>query len=157
MAVVERLRRYLDEQGVSYQVAVHPERYTAQEVAAAVHVSGKALAKIVMVKTGGGFAMAVLPAACRLGVQGVRDLLGDPAATIASEGEFRGLFPDCEAGAMPPFGNLYGLPVCVDDELAARDQITFEAGNHHEVVTMRYADFARLVQPRQAEFCAHAA
>ena len=157
MAIVERLRRYLDEQGVPYEVAVHPERYTTQEVAAAAHVSGRALAKVVIVKTGGGFAMAVLPAACRVGVPLVRELLGDPGATLAAEGEFRGLFPDCEAGAMPPFGNLYGLPVYVDDELAARERITFAAGNHHEVVTMRYADFARLVQPRQAEFCAHAA
>jgi len=157
MAVVERLRRFLDEQGVSYEVAVHPERYTTQEVAAASHVSGRALAKTVMVKTGGGFAMAVLPAACRVSVQRVRDLLGDPEAAIAAEPEFRGLFADCEAGAMPPFGNLYGIPVYVDDELAVRERITFEAGTHHEVITMRYADFARVVQPRQAEFCAHAA
>jgi Ala-tRNA(Pro) deacylase len=157
MAVVERLRRFLDEQGVSYEVAVHPERYTTQEVAAASHVSGRALAKTVMVKTGGGFAMAVLPAACRVSVQRVRDLLGDPEAAIAPEAEFRGLFADCEAGAMPPFGNLYGIPVYVDDELAVRERITFEAGTHHEVITMRYADFARVVQPRQAEFCAHAA
>jgi Ala-tRNA(Pro) deacylase len=157
MAVVERLRRFLDEQGVSYEVTVHPERYTAQEVAAASHVSGRALAKTVMVKTGGGFAMAVLPAACRMSVQRVRDLLGDPGAAIAGEGEFRDLFADCEAGAMPPFGNLYGIPVYVDDELAVRERITFEAGTHHEVITMRYADFARVVQPRQAEFCAHAA
>jgi Ala-tRNA(Pro) deacylase len=90
-------------------------------------------------------------------VQRVRDLLGDPGATIAPESEFRGLFPDCEAGAMPPFGNLYDIPVYVDDDLATRERITFEAGNHHEVVTMRYADFERLVQPQKAEFCAHAA
>jgi Ala-tRNA(Pro) deacylase len=157
MAVVERLRRYLDEQGVHYEVSAHPERYTTQEVAAASHVSGKALAKVVMVRTREGLAMTVLPAACRLGVERVRDLLGDTGAVLAPEGEFRGMFPDCEAGAMPPFGNLYDLPVYVDDELAARDRITFEAGNHHEVVTMRYADFERLVRPRRAEFCAHAA
>ena len=157
MAVVERLRRYLEERGVAYEVAVHPERYTAQEVAAASHVSGKAVAKVVMVKTRGTFAMTVLPAACRMGIQRVRDLLGDPGAVIASESEFRGLFADCEAGAMPPFGNFYGIPVYVDDELAARERITFEAGNHHEVVSMGYADFARLVQPREAELCAHAA
>jgi Ala-tRNA(Pro) deacylase len=156
MAVVECLRRYLAENGVAYEVAAHPERYTAQEVAAASHVSGKAVAKVVMVKTRGGFAMAVLPAACRVAVQRLRDLLGDPAASLASESEFSNLFPDCEAGAMPPFGNLYGIPVFADDELADRERITFEAGNHHEVVSMRYADFARLVQPRQAEICAHA-
>ena len=157
MAVAERLRRFLDEHRVSYEVAAHPERYTAQEVAATAHVSGKAMAKVVMVKTASGFAMTVLPAACRLSVQRVRDLLGDASATIAAEAEFRNLFPDCEAGAMPPFGNLYNIPVYVDDELAAQEQITFEAGTHHEVVTLRYADFERLVQPRRAEFCAHAA
>ena len=157
MAVVERLRRYLEEQGVTYEVAVHPERFTAQEVAAAAHVSGKVLAKVVIVKTGGGFAMTVLPAACRLSVPRVRELVGDSQASLAAESEFRGLFPDCEAGAMPPFGNLYGVPVWVDDEVAGRDRITFEAGTHRELVTMKYADFARLVQPRQAEFCSHAA
>ena len=157
MAMVERLRRVLEEQKVPYEVAAHSERYTTQEVAATAHVSGRALAKVVMVKTAGGFAMTVLPAACRVNVQRLRDLLGDPAATIAEESEFRGLFPDCEAGAMPPFGNLYNIPVYVDDDLATCDRITFEAGNHHEVVTMQYADFERLVQPRKAEFCAHAA
>ena len=157
MAVVERLRRILEEQKVPYEVAAHPERYTTQEVAATAHVSGRAMAKVVMVKTGGVFAMTVLPAACRVSVQRVRDLLGDPGATIATESEFRGLFPDCEAGAMPPFGNLYDIPVYADDDLATRERITFEAGNHHEVVTMKYADFERLVQPRKAEFCAQAA
>jgi Ala-tRNA(Pro) deacylase len=157
MAVVERLRRFLDEHQISYEVAAHSERYTAQEVAATAHVSGKAMAKVVMVKTGSGFAMTVLPAACRVSVQRLRDLLGDASATIASEAEFRYLFPDCEAGAMPPFGNLYNIPVYVDDDLATQERITFEAGTHHEVMRLRYADFERLVQPRRAEFCAHAA
>jgi Ala-tRNA(Pro) deacylase len=156
MAVVERLKRYLDEQGAAYETAVHSERYTAQEVAAASHVSGMAMAKVVMIKTSGGFAMMVLPAACRLSLEEVRHLVGDPGATLATEAQFRGLFPDCEPGAMPPFGNLYELPVYVDEDLAGNPQITFQAGNHHEVVTMRYADFARLVRPRVVEVCAHA-
>ena len=157
MAVVERLRSYLEEQGVPYEVGVHSERYTAQEVAAVSHISGMAMAKVVMIKTSGGFAMMVLPAACRLSLQEVRHLLDDAGATLATEAQFRALFPDCEPGAMPPFGNLYGLPVYVDEELGQHDRITFQAGNHHEVVTMRYADFARLVQPRLVEVCAHAA
>lgn len=155
MAMVKRLQEFLDSHGVKYEVTPHREAFTSQEIAAASHVSGKAMAKVVMVKRGTGMVMAVLPAACKVGVDRLEKIFGMPGIAIAREHEFAGLFPDCDTGAMPPFGNLYGLEVYVDEELAQHATITFQAGNHQELVTMGYADFARLVQPKVAEFCSH--
>jgi Ala-tRNA(Pro) deacylase len=148
MAMVKRLQEFLDSHGVKYEVTPHGEAYTTQEIAAASHISGRAMAKVVMVKRGTEFAMAVLPAACKVGV-------GRLGQVLAREQEFAPLFPDCGVGTMPPFGNLYGMEVYVDEELARQSTIVFQAGNHHELVTMAYADFARLVQPKVAEFCSH--
>lgn len=156
MAMVKRLQELLDSSGVKYEVTSHRGAYTSQEIAAACHVSGKAMAKVVMVKQGAGFVMAVLPAACKVGLDRLERIFGTPGITIAREHEFAGLFPDCDTGAMPPFGNLYGLEVYVDEELAQHPRIAFQAGSHHELVTMSYADFSRLVQPKVAEFCSHA-
>lgn len=155
MAIVKRLQECLDANGVKYEVTQHREAYTSQEIAAASHVSGKAMAKVVMVKRGPGLVMAVLPAACKVGTDRLEKIFGVSGITIAREHEFAGLFPDCDTGAMPPFGNLYGFEVYVDEELATHPQIVFQAGNHRELVTMSYADFARLVQPQVAEFCSH--
>jgi Ala-tRNA(Pro) deacylase len=155
MAVVKRLQECLDSHGVKYEVSPHREAFTGQEIAAASHVSGKAMAKVVMVKRDTGMVMAVLPAACKVGIDRLEMILGMTGISIASEPEFAGLFPDCDTGAMPAFGNLYGLEVYVDEELAKYPRIVFQAGNHHELVTMNYADFARLVQPKVAEFCSH--
>jgi len=155
MAMVKRLQEFLDSHGVRYEVTPHREAFTSQEIAAASHVSGKAMAKVVMVKRGPGMVMAVLPAACKVGVDRLEKIFGTPGVTIAREHEFANLFPDCDTGAMPAFGNLYGLEVYVDEELANCPKIVFQVGNHQELVTMEYADFARLVQPKVAEFCSH--
>ena len=155
MAMVKRLQEYLDSHGVKYEVKPHREAFTSQEIAAASHVSGKAMAKVVMVKRGSGMVMAVLPAACKVGIDRLEKIFGSPGVTIAREHEFAVLFPDCDTGAMPAFGNLYGLEVYVDEEVAMQPRIDFQAGNHHELVSMDYADFARLVQPKVAEFCSH--
>ena len=155
MAMVKRLQEFLDSRGVKYEISPHREAFTSQEIAAASHVSGKAMAKVVIVKRGTGMVMAVLPAACRVGVDRLEKVFGMPGITIAREQEFAGLFPDCDTGAMPAFGNLYGLEVYVDEELANVPRIVFQAGNHQELVTMDYADFVRLVQPKVAEFCSH--
>jgi Ala-tRNA(Pro) deacylase len=155
MAMVKRLQEYLDSQAIPYEVKQHRETYTSQEIAATSHVSGKAMAKVVMVKRGGEFVMAVLPSACRVGVDRLAQVFGVPGVGIAREQEFATLFPDCDTGAMPPFGNLYQIEVYVDEEIARHSHIVFQAGNHHELVVMRYADFARLVQPKVAEFCSH--
>jgi len=155
MAMVKRLQEYLDSHGVKYEVKPHREAFTSQEIAAASHVSGKAMAKVVMVKRGSEMVMAVLPAACKVGIDRLEKIFGTPGVTIAREHEFAGLFPDCDTGAMPAFGNLYGIEVYVDEEVAKQPRIDFQAGNHRELVSMDYADFARLVQPKVAEFCSH--
>ena len=156
MAMVKRLQQFLDANGVKYEVTPHQVAYTSQEIAAASHVSGKAMAKVVMVKRGEALVMTVLPAACKVGTDRLEKIFGAARPTIAREHEFAGLFPDCDTGAMPPFGNLYGVEVYVDEEVAKNPKIVFQAGNHQELVTMGYADFARLVQPKVAEFCSHA-
>jgi Ala-tRNA(Pro) deacylase len=155
MAMVKRLQEFLDASGVKYEVSPHQVAYTSQEIAAASRISGKDIAKVVMVRRGEALVMTVLPAACKVGMDRLEKILGASRITIAREQEFAGLFPDCDTGAMPPFGNLYGVEVYVDEELATHPQIVFQAGNHHELVTMTYADFARLVQPKVAEFCSH--
>jgi Ala-tRNA(Pro) deacylase len=153
--MIRRLQEFLEQQGVRYRVSQHAEAYTAQEVAARSRVSGKHLAKVVMVKRGEGFVMAVLPAACRVSLDRLKEILGVREVALAKEVEFVQLFPDCEAGAMPPFGNLYAMEVYVDEEIAERPEIVFQGGTHRDLVTMAYQDFARMVQPKVAEFCAH--
>lgn len=153
--MIRRLQEFLEQQGVRYRVSQHAEAYTAQEVAARSHVSGRDLAKVVMVKRGEGFVMTVLPAACRVSLDRLREIMGVKEVALAKESEFVKLFPDCEAGAMPPFGNLYAVEVYVDEEIAERPEIVFQGGTHRDLVTVAYQDFARLVQPKVAEFCAH--
>lgn len=146
--ICDKLKKYLDENGVLYQVKRHGEAYTAQEVAESLHVRGRMLVKVVMIKSERGYIMAALPADRRVDIAQLRDSLGMKMATLATEDEFKKLFPDCEPGAMPPFGNLYGVPVYVDRSLTEDAEILFQAGNHYEAVMIRYADFDRLVQPR---------
>ncbi len=155
MTVLRKLQEVLDRQHVPYEVSTHPEVFTAQEIAAALHVPGRELAKVVMIKVGDRFVMAVLPASWRVDLARLRAELGAPDARLATEAEFKGLFPDCDVGAMPPFGNLYGLGVYVDRTLTADESIAFNAGTHYEAVRMKYADFARLVQPKIADFAVH--
>lgn len=149
---VERLRNFLDQNRIKYVVITHSPAYTASEIARSAHISGKQMAKTVMVKLDGRLAMAVLPASELVDL----DLLADAAfaqrAEIAEEWEFRDLFPDCEIGGMPPFGNLYGLDVYVADSLAEDDEIAFNAGVYTELVQMDYPDYARLVKPRILRF-----
>src|SRR5205823_13460677 len=120
--------------------------------AAAQHVPGREMAKVVIVRAGREFLMAVLPAPQRVDLGQLGAAAGKPDLHLATEAEFAGLFPACEAGAMPPFGNLYGLPVWVDQALTRDKDISFNAGTHGQTVRRAYADFARLVQPRVASF-----
>lgn len=155
MAMAKRLQEFLDSRGIRYEISEHREAFTTQEVAAAGHVPGRTLAKVVMIRRGAEMVMAVLPTACKVGTERLEKIFAAPGVAVAREHEFLGLFPDCEAGAMPPFGNLYGLEVYVDEELTRQPRITFQAGNHRELVTLSYADFSRLVEPKVAEFCSH--
>lgn len=147
---VERLKRFLEEEGVDYETLAHDEVYTAQEVAASAHVPGKELAKTVMVKVDGDMAMVVLPSDDRVDLDLVRDAAGAEEVELAGEHEFEGLFPNCEVGAMPPFGNLWDMEVYADPRLAEDEEIAFNAGSHTELVRLAYADFERLVRPRRA-------
>lgn len=148
MPILAKLKQYLDTEAVPYEVLTHAPAYTAQEVAAAQHVAGRELAKVVIARTGGAFVMAVLPAPRRLDLLKLGAALGGRDARLATEAEFAQLFPQCDAGAMPPFGNLFGLPVFVDTSLAADETIVFQAGTHTDTVRLRYDDFAALVQPQ---------
>ena len=148
----ERLEAYLRENKIPFQVVHHPLAYTAQEVAAAEHVPGKLLAKVVIVLADGKMAMLALPAPLRVDLTKAAAALGAKDVRLAHEEEFAAAFPDCEVGAMPPFGNLYDLPVVVDKALSEDEEIVFNAGTHTDTVTLKYADFARLVKPKVAEF-----
>lgn len=148
MPILTKLREHLDRNNVQYEVISHRQAFTAQEVAAAEHISGKELAKVVMMRSGKNFLMVVLPAPNRVDLEKAKGALGLPDLTLATEEEFAGLFPQCEPGAMPPFGNLYNLPVYVDQLLTKDDVVIFNAGNHTQTVKMKYADFARMVQPK---------
>jgi Ala-tRNA(Pro) deacylase len=153
MPIVEKLRRYLDESHVRYEALSHPTAYTAQEIAALQHVKGRDFAKVVVAATLTGPVMVVLPATRRLDLLKLGAALEshDPVR-LAHEDEFAQLFAPCEPGAMPPFGNLFGIRVFVDRSLTSEDTIVFQAGTHADTVRMRYADFAKLARPVVGDF-----
>ena len=155
MAIVERVEWVLKKNNIIYNTIKHQETYTAQEIAEAMHVSGKKLAKVVMVKAKERYIMTVMPASCRIDFRKLKDVLRETDLRLASEEEFKTVFPDCEAGAEPPFGNLYNIETYVDKSLTEDDQIFFNAGNHYETVVMDYADYDKIVRPRVAEFAEH--
>ena len=154
---VAKLKDLLDREKVKYLSISHSPAFTAQEIAASAHIPGKEIAKTVMVKLDGTMAMAVLPATARVDLERLRKVAGAEAIELAGEDEFEALFPDCHAGAMPPFGNLWGLEVWTDHTLAEDEEIAFNAGSHSELIRMAYSDFERLVAPTLADFIAPAA
>jgi Ala-tRNA(Pro) deacylase len=149
---MRKLVEFLDRNQVRYVTIDHSKAYTAQEIAAAAHVPGHELAKPVMVKIDGKMAMAVLPASHQIDFRALAREAGAESVELATEDEFRELFPDSEVGAMPPFGNLYDLPVFVDPSLEEDEEIAFSAGSHTELLRMAYGDYKRLVNPRIASF-----
>ncbi len=155
MTVKERLKRLLDDEKVPYEIMVHSESYTAQEKAANLHVPGAELAKVVMVKAADELMMLVLSAENNIDFGELKEVLGTKKVALAKEEEFRELFPDCDLGAMPPFGNLYGIPVLVDEHLASQESIVFNACTHYEAARIAYRDYERLVKPKVAAFGRH--
>jgi Ala-tRNA(Pro) deacylase len=143
-----RLRAFLDEHDVEYSVINHAPAFTAQEIAETAHIPGHELAKTVVVHVDDGYAMVVEPASRRIHLGRLKEAIGAEHVALAEEPVLSELFPDCELGAMPPFGNLYGLDVYVAPELTEDEQIVFNAGTHTELVRMRYRDFESLVRPR---------
>ncbi len=149
---VRKLKEFLDREGVKYVSIVHSPAYTAQEVAASAHITGKEMAKTVIVELDGQMAMAVLPANRKIVLQDLREITGSDQVKFASEEEFRQNFPDCETGAMPPFGNLYGMEVFMAESLGGNEELAFNAGSHTEIIRIPFADFERLVQPKIVSF-----
>ena len=149
---VKKLKEFLDKENIKYVSIVHSTAYTAQEVAASAHITGRELAKTVIVQLDGEMAMAVLPANRKIILQDLREVTGSDQVKFVAEEDFKKRFPDCETGAMPPFGNLYGMEVFVSEQLAEDDHIAFNAGTHTEVMRLAYPDFARLVKPKVARF-----
>ncbi len=155
MPILRKLQEYLDEHKIKYHVLTHSTAYTAQEVAQAQHIPGKQMAKVVMVKKENGTPMMlVLPASHKVNLAWLREVLHS-RTELEQEREFRNLFPGCETGAEPPFGNLFDLDTIVDTALTKDEEIVFNAGSHWQTVKMRYDDYARLVCPRIAKFAEH--
>ena len=152
---IEKLKAFLDEKGVKYVTIRHSPAFTAQEIAASAHVPGRELAKTVIVVIDGKMAMAVLPASYQVELDQLRETTGAQTVELAKEDDFTRLFPDCEVGAMPPFGHLYGMETYVADKLTEDEEIVFNAGNHTELLRLSYEDFARLVEPKVLTFAAH--
>ena len=146
--ISSRVKDFLDQNGVSYEVVRHAPAYTAQQLAAEMHVPGREFVKAVVVKLDGRFALAATPAHRRVDPAALARLAGATVCSVAAESEFESLFPDCERGAMPPFGNLYDLETFVDLEVTLDETVVVNAGTHAESIRLAYADFGRLVQPR---------
>lgn len=144
---VKRLKEYLNKEHVRYVTIQHSKAYTAHEIAASAHIPHKELAKTVMLNVNGEMAMMVIPATSRVDLERFKEVVGSGNVELASERDFKDKFPDCEVGAMPPFGNLYGMKVFVSQALREDDEIAFNAGSHTELIRLAYQDFERLVRP----------
>jgi len=150
--LAKRLKEFLDSHKVKYVTLTHSTAYTAQEIASLVQIRGEEFAKTVIVRIDGAMVMAVLPASYHVDLPLLKAAAQGKKIALASEIDFRDRFPECETGAMPPFGQLYGMPVFVDESLTRDKEIAFNAGTHHELIRLSYEDFARLVQPKVAKF-----
>jgi Ala-tRNA(Pro) deacylase len=150
--ILKRLTDYLDQNKIKYVVIHHSPAFTAREVAVSAHIPKKEVAKTVVANIDGQAVMVVLPASQMVDFAQLRQAFGAESAVLATEREFNTLFPDCEIGAMPPFGNLFNLPVIVAESLKDDDEIAFNGGTHRELVKMSYKDFERLVEPKVSKF-----
>ena len=156
MAVNSRLLGLLAKNRIEYELMPHREAFTAQEVAQTAHIRGRRLAKVVLVRAGrGDYLMVVVPASTHVDLELLERVSGHKHLVLATEGEIQRVFPDCELGAMPPFGNLYGMPVYLDACFAGQEIIIFQAGNHHEVVRMTFSEYERLAGPFARVTCLH--
>ena len=151
MGVIE----FLEKSGVSYEVSEHPPAFTAQQMAAVEHESGKYVAKPVIVRADGKYVMCVLAACYKIDLRALKGQLGAKSVELAEENEIGRIFDDCELGAEPPFGNLYNLPTIIDKTLGADDHITFQGGTHEKAIRMRMDDYRKLVTPKVLEFSYH--
>lgn len=151
---VRKLKEFLNSHDIKYVTINHSPAYTAQEIAESAHIPGKELAKTVIIKIDGKLAMAVLPASYKIDLEQFKNATGASNVELANEREFRQMFPECEVGAMPPFGNLYDMEVFAAQTLAEDEAITFNAGSHTELIKLSYKDFEHLVEPKVIKFSA---
>ncbi len=149
---VQKIKQFLDEHKVKYTIISHSAAYTAQEIAESAHIPGRELAKTVVVDIDDKKAMVVQPATSMVNLGRLKKAIGATNVSLAEEKDFQNLFPDCEVGAMPPFGNLYGMDVYVSESLTLDDEIAFNAGSHTELIRLAYSDFASLVEPKVVSF-----
>ena len=154
---LSNLREYLDKNGVKYVVISHSPAFTAQGVASLAHTPGNELAKTVVIRLDGELAMAVLPASFHVDLALLKNALQANTVELASEQEFKDRFPECDTGAMPPFGNLYGMKVLADESLLQDKEIAFNACSHRELIRLDWEDFQRLAKPRVIRFAAQRA
>ncbi|MBI1941154.1 MAG: YbaK/EbsC family protein [Acidobacteria bacterium] len=152
MSIPQRIRDFLEASKVNYEWLPHPEAFTAQEVAHSLHVSGKRLAKTVVLDADGRLVMAVLPASHRLDLHELKAALAVKRLEMLPESELAKIFPDCDLGAIPPLGSLYGMDVWVDGAVAQSEEIVFTAGTHVDAVRIAYSDFVQLAKPRVGHF-----
>ena len=148
---VKKLKEFLKSNRVKYVTISHSAAFTAQEIAASAHIPGKEMAKTVMVKVDGKMTMAVVPASAQVDLKRLKQAAQASRVELASEGDFREIFAGCELGAMPPFGNLYGMEVFAAKSLAEDEEIAFNAGSHTELIKLKYTDFQRLVKPKNVD------
>lgn len=145
---------YLDENNARYVILYHSPAYTAQGIAGLAHISGQELAKTVIVLLDGKLVMAVLPAKYHVDLMLLKKWARVKTVELATEKDFQGRFAGCETGAMPPFGNLFGVPVYAERSLDRDKEIAFNAGTHRELIRMSWEDYKRLVQPSMMSFAA---
>jgi Ala-tRNA(Pro) deacylase len=150
---VKKLKEFLDSNKIEYVTINHSLAYTAQRIAASAHIPGKEIAKTVVIKADGKLIMVVLPASCKINLDLLKVSISASSVEIASEKEFSSLFPDCEVGAMPPFGNLYNMDVYVAEKLTLDEWIAFNAGSHRELIKLAFKDYEKLVKPKVIKFC----
>jgi Ala-tRNA(Pro) deacylase len=152
MAIPSRIRDFLDSENVPYEELHHQPAFTGQEVAQTLHLSGRKCAKTVVLDCDGRLAMAVLPASNRLNLQDLQSAMEVTRLEKVAESALGNLFPDCELGAIPPLGPLYGMQVWVDRAISDSEHVVFCAGTHEDCVRMKYSDFAKLTKPRISRF-----
>jgi len=146
------LPSFLDDQGVNYRLSHHPQAYTSQDLAQAEHVSGRNVVKPVLIRADGEFVLCALPATHRVDLMELRTQLRAKEVSLADESQLRQCFPDCELGAAPPIGRIWGLPTLMDESLTSDDMVTFQAGTHDQAITMTLAEYRRIAQPEMAHF-----
>lgn len=151
--MLNTLREFLDEHRIRYLVTSHSTAYTAQEIAQTAHVNGREFAKTVIVKLDGELVMTVIPAPEKLDLDLLAGAGHAKTGELAGENEFQGRFPKCEIGAMPPFGNLFGMDVYLEEDMTAHDSMSFNAGSHTELIQLKVKDYTRLVAPNIARIC----